>query len=78
MESKPPFLDLHDLEEDERIAMIGHMVRDHGKTVSVCIDNISSKIDRYKRKVKERFPEVIILAEHTLNDQVYVVKYGPQ
>ncbi len=49
MEAKKPFYaDLGDLEEDKRIAMIGHMAMDHKKTVAFVTDKEpAGKVPRY-------------------------------
>lgn len=61
MKKPEGFADLADLPEDERIAMIGHYVTAHGKTVAVCVDDVQAKVDRYVRKLREGFPGLVIL-----------------
>lgn len=80
MTKKPEaFVDLHRLSEDERIAHIGHMVTEHGKTVGVCVDDINSKVDRYIKKVLGRFPGVALL-DRVKGPVAGVVtlRFGPQ
>lgn len=55
------YSDLADLPEDERIRIVGETVTLHGKTVGLCVDDTPGKADRYKRKLRERFPGVVIL-----------------
>ena len=58
MSSLPPFLDLHRLDEDARIDLIGRTVSEGKKTVGVCVDDEEGKPERYARKIRERFPGV--------------------
>lgn len=53
-----PFQDMAHVEEDQRIQMIGEMVIREGKTVGVLVDDIPAKVERYLRKIKERFPQI--------------------
>jgi hypothetical protein len=81
------FIDLHRLEEDHRIATIGHTVTAHHKTVAVMVeiherdddsDPAGAKGDRYIRKIRERFSEVVVLER--FNGPVAGVesiKFGP-
>lgn len=45
--------------EDERIKIIAHHVRDHGKTVAVCVDDVPGKPERYARKLRKHGCRVI-------------------
>ena len=47
--------DIHDLPEDERIAIIGNAV-EAGKLVAVFVDNEPEKVERYKGKVLKCHP----------------------
>lgn len=47
---KPFYMDLGDLEEEKRIAMIGHQAQDHGRKVAFIVDD-DAKADRYIRKL---------------------------
>lgn len=49
---RPVFQDLYRLPEDQRIELIAHYVRDHGKTVSVMVDDEPGKPERYTEKLK--------------------------
>jgi hypothetical protein len=73
------YADLHALSEDERIGVIGHTVTAHGKTVAVCVDDQPAKVERYKRKLRERFPSVVIL-DTTKGPVkgVVTIRVGPQ
>lgn len=53
--SMPPFLDVHDLAEDQRIDIIGHRVVDHKERVTFLVEN-NEKADRYMAKLKLKFP----------------------
>lgn len=55
------YADLADLPEDERIRLIGETVTTQGKTVGVCVDSTPGKAARYKCKLMQRFPSVVIL-----------------
>lgn len=48
------FADLADLPEDKRIELIVHHVRDHGRTVAVCVDDEPGKPERYAKKLAEK------------------------
>lgn len=52
-------VDLHALDEDQRIAMIGHVVTAHQKRVAFIVDDVPGKADRYITKLLERFPGII-------------------
>lgn len=59
----PPFVDLQ-LEEDERIALIGHRVIEHRETVGFIVDvenGSHAKGDRYIEKLKLRFPGITVM-----------------
>lgn len=60
-EHKPVYMDLADLEEDQRIDQIGHIVTAHQKTAAVIVDSDPGKADRYIRKLLERFPGIEVL-----------------
>jgi len=73
------FVDLHALSEDERIQMIGHTVVAHGKTVGVMVDDLPGKVERYLKKLRERFPTVVVLSQTKGPvDGVVTIKVGPQ
>lgn len=57
------FLDLHRLEEDRRIEMIGHTVMEHRQTAAVVTDADPGKRERYIAKLRERFPGIVVLKE---------------
>lgn len=59
-----PFADLHNLEEDKRIDLIGHRAADHKKIVGFMVDRDGedrSKGDRYIAKLKEKFPMLTVM-----------------
>lgn len=79
------FADLADMPEDERIAIIGRTVVDQQKTVGVCVDatltkgSSETKADRYKRKLTERFPGLVILStEAGPVKGVVTIRVGPK
>ncbi len=53
-------LDLYDVEEDERITLIGNtcMIRGHAVFMVDSGPKYPDKADRYVRKVREKFPRV--------------------
>ena len=60
--SKPEaFIDTHRLEEDARIDLIGRTVMASKKTACFITDADPGKADRYIRKLKKRFPGILIL-----------------
>lgn len=59
---RPHFADLADLGEDYRIKIIGETVLKHRKVVSFVTDaKPPSKVDRYIKKLLERYPGVVVL-----------------
>lgn len=73
------YADLADLSEDERITIIGRTVVEMGKTVAVCVDAQPAKVARYIRKIRDRFPTVVVLSQS--NGPVagiVTIKLGPQ
>ena len=54
------YADLGDMEEDKRIDLIGHMAMDHRKEVGFVTETEPGKMDRYIRKLKERFPGISV------------------
>lgn len=81
MSGKRPegFSDLADLPEDQRIEIIGTYVLQHGKTVGVVVEDSQPKIDRYVKKVRDRFP-AIALIDVTKGpvDGTSLIRFGPQ
>lgn len=73
------YADLHTLSEDERIGVIGRSVMEQGMTVGVCVDDIAGKAERYARKLRERFPGIVIL-ETTKGPTkgVVTIRVGPR
>jgi len=55
-----PFIDLHRLDEDTRIDLIGRSVMAAKKTVAVCIDADPVKVERYLRKLRQQFPGIVV------------------
>lgn len=69
--------DLHRLEEDKRIELIGAQART--QVVGVMIDDEPAKIERYKRKLAERFPETTFIDETpTVVRGVAALRFGPR
>lgn len=55
------YADLHDLTEDNRIKVIGEAAR-KGNTIGVVLEKDEpKKIERYIKKVIERFPGIVVL-----------------
>lgn len=57
------FADLADHDEDKRINIIGSTVMSTRKTAAVVVDDVPGKLERYVKKLKERFPGIVILDE---------------
>jgi hypothetical protein len=55
------YADLGDYEEDKRIAIIGKLVTETGKTAAIITDDEPGKPERYIKKITERFPLVMVL-----------------
>jgi hypothetical protein len=58
---RPHFVDLADLKEDQRIAIIGATVIRDRKTVAIVVDDDSRKVERYIAKLLRKFPTIQIL-----------------
>ena len=56
----PPYLDLHAIEEDKRIDLIGHRVVVHKDRVGFFVDD-DAKADRYVAKLKAKFPSISVV-----------------
>jgi hypothetical protein len=57
------FEDLESLPEDERIERVGQYVMSGWQRVAIAVDDEPAKIERYKRKLLTRFPDITILSE---------------
>jgi hypothetical protein len=60
---KPPavYADIADLEEDDRIDMIGRKVEEQKLTVAFITDADPGKADRYIQKLLTRFPGIEVI-----------------
>ena len=67
---RPKYADLHELPEDERIAIIGDRA-EAGNLIAVFVDNEPEKVARYIRKMAERYPTVRLIKQ---TDDALVVK----
>lgn len=59
--SKPKYADLHSLDEDARITIIGTAAM-NGNTVAFVTDSTPGKADRYISKLKAKFPGIVVLS----------------
>lgn len=59
MKKPKAVLDLYRMGEEDRIAMIGHRVMEHGERVAFLVDDWPEKADRYIRLLLDRFPDVL-------------------
>jgi hypothetical protein len=76
--NKPPFVDLHSLDEDDRIDMIGHRAIDHKDVVGFVVDDDGEKADRYIAKLMAKFPQIRVIARGKgPTEGAYFVKVGP-
>lgn len=57
------YKDLHDLDEDERISVIGKRAI-AGERVAFMVDDDGEKADRYCRKLREKFPRIVLSREY--------------
>lgn len=71
------FSDLHCLEEDARVRVIGEKAA-AGKLVGVLLDNDEKKIARYIKKLTERHPTVALIDRHPgPTTGVVILRFGP-
>ena len=62
---KPPYVDLYELEEDERIKLIAHRVVGRNEVVGVLVDIVDgshAKGDRYIAKLKKLYPQISVIS----------------
>lgn len=59
---RPIYRDIADLDEDDRIDMIGRKVSDQKQVVAFITDSDPGKADRYIEKLLSRFPDIEVLA----------------
>lgn len=73
-----PYADIADLDEDNRIALIGDYVMRYRKTAAFVTDSDPGKSDRYIQKLKHRYPgiNIIGLIDGPVPNTV-TVKVGP-
>lgn len=55
-----PYQDLHHVGENQRIRTIIQKVKDTKGQIGVLIDDEDKKVERYKRKLLEGYPELVI------------------
>ena len=73
------YADLGDLSEDERITIIGRTVVERGMTVAVCVDDQPANVARYIRKIRDRFPTVVVIEQFKGPAKgIVTIKLGPQ
>ena len=70
------YADLSDLSEDERIATIAHLVRDHGLSVAVCVDDEPGKPERYAAKLQKLGCRILEQMKGPIPN-VITIKVGP-
>ena len=59
---KPVFADLADLDEDTRIKAVGKMaMKNPGKIVGMITDDEPDKPERYIRKLKKWFKDIVVI-----------------
>ncbi len=77
MADKPKFADLGNLDENQRIALIGDAVMCLGKTCGVVVET-DEKADRYVKKLTDKFPGIVVVARfHGPVKGTVTVKLGP-
>jgi hypothetical protein len=73
----PPFIDLHKIDEDQRIDMIGHQAIDHGRVVGFIVELEDAKGDRYIAKLKQKFPAIKIIDRSKMTMSTELIRVGP-
>lgn len=73
----PGSLDMHHMEEDDRIELIAAEVR-KGKVVCVLLESGVGKVERYIEKVTTRHPDVRLIGRTLLSRMVENVQFGPR
>lgn len=63
MAKKPGFSDIADLPENKRIELIGAHANVPGKIIAFIVED-DAKADRYVKKIRNRYPNVIELDRH--------------
>jgi hypothetical protein len=73
------FADLHEMPEDQRIDLIG-LAASKGKVIGVLLERHEpAKVERYIRKVTERYPNVIVIERvNGPTAKVVTIKFGPK
>lgn len=74
----PKWADLAGKDEDRRIQIIGETAA-AGRIVGVCLEREAQKIERYVRKITERYPTVVELSRTDGPvEGVITIKFGPR
>lgn len=74
----PPYVDMHEIDEDTRIQTIGDIVIQQRKVIGCIIDDIPEKVQRYKEKLLAKFPGIVIEFEgHGPTPGAYTIRLGP-
>lgn len=76
-----PFTDMAAFNEDTRIMAIGRAASG-GKSVACLVDSdecegCKGKADRYIKKIRERFPDLIVTKEGSLTPLTVMIKVSP-
>jgi hypothetical protein len=62
-QKRPVYADLGDIQEDDRIELIGRAVTDNRATVAFIVEAGSGKAERYIQKLTAKFPSVRVLGQ---------------
>lgn len=78
-----PFMDLAAMNEDARIMAAGRAAQTQGKKVGVLVDSdavdgCKGKADRYVRKLRERYPDLIVRIAGNLTPLTTVIEVSPK
>lgn len=78
-----PFMDLAAMNEDARIMAAGRAAQTQGKKVAVLVDSdavagCKGKADRYVRKLRERYPDLIVRIAGNLTPLSTVIEVSPK
>jgi hypothetical protein len=68
---------LSELEEDQRIAMIGHHACCLGQVVGFMVEADGSKGDRYLAKLRKAYPTIALHKRALWSPGVELIKVGP-
>lgn len=73
----PPFFDISKLSEDQRITLMGNIIRKDRAAIGCLVDHNQETIDRYIRKMTTQFPDIHVVTQCPGPTKgVYTIKFG--